>query len=158
MEIFPLSRCPQYFLILAHWAFFQWYYHKRIDFRAVTADYRRRADFSSLPVSWVAVDEGAPVGMISFKNRDLSSHSHLSPWLSALYVIPELRKKGLGGELIKTVQDYALGKGFSRIYLFTDHKDAAYLSGYYAERGWLFLEKAVDSDGMEIEILYYNLA
>ena len=156
--IVPLSKCSQYSPILAHWAFFQWYHTRNVDFRAVEADYRRRADSTALPVSWVALADNVPAGMVSLKEHDLSSHAHLSPWLSALYVIPEFRRQGIAAGLIDAVVDYARSKGYKELFLFTDNKNSAYLSRYYTERGWTLYERVRDQDGMEIEVLSFLLS
>jgi GNAT superfamily N-acetyltransferase len=157
MKIVSLSQCPQYSPILAHWAYFQWYNDRTISFKVVDADYRRRSETGSLPVSWVAFDADTPVGMISLKTHDLSSHTHLSPWLSALYVLPLFRRRGIANMLISTVIENAKTLGFSRLYLFADHKNLAYLSRFYEARGWHFEEKAVDGDGNETAVYSFQL-
>lgn len=157
MQILSLSQCPQYSPILAHWAYFQWYNDRNISFKAVEADYRRRADAEFLPVSWVAFEGDLPVGMISLKEHDLSSHSHLAPWLSALFVIPVYRRRGIANALIDTVTAEAKDRGYPKIYLFADHKNLSYLSRYYAARGWMFEEKASDGDGCETAVYSLSL-
>lgn len=153
MEIVPLSSCPQYVPILAHWAFVHWYLDRNISFEVVESDYRRRADFSSLPVCWTAIHLGMPVGMVSLKEYDLQSHRHLKPWLSALYVIPQFRKKGIGERLINQVISYAGSHNMNELHLFTDHRDSDYLSEYYRIRGWNLLERTLDNDGQYTEIM-----
>ena len=157
MQIVSLSQCPQYSPILAHWAYFQWYNDRNISFKAVEADYRRRADAEFLPLAWVAFERDLPVGMISFKEHDLSSHSHLSPWLSALFVIPMYRRRGIANALIDTVKEEARNRGYPKLYLFADHKNLSYLSRYYSSRGWIFEEKAVDGDGCETAVYSFPL-
>jgi GNAT superfamily N-acetyltransferase len=152
MEIVPLSLCPHYSPILAHWAYFQWYHERKVSFKAVDSDYRRRSCFDDLPVSWVAMDGDTPVGMVSLKEHDLSSHPHLSPWLSALYVLPLYRRRGIAGSLISKILSNAKDRGFSKVYLFADHRNLSYLSRYYSSRGWKLEEKTVDGEGMNTEI------
>ena len=157
MEIVPLSKVPQYSPILAHWAFMQWYVNRNTNFSTVMADYHRRADFTSLPVSFAAIVNGAPVGMASFKEFDLQSHRHFSPWLSALYVIPEFRKKGIGEKLIYALTDFAWEQHFQQIYLFTDHRDTNHLTVYYEKRGWSTIENTIDNDGLSTTIMKIKL-
>jgi len=157
MEIVPLSSCPQHVPILAHWAFIHWYINRNIRFEIVESDYRRRADFSSLPVCWVAVHLGMPIGMVSLKEYDLQSHRHLTPWLSALFVVPQYRNKGIGEKLINEVVSYATKSNTNALHLFTDHRNSEYLSQYYHSRGWELLEKTLDNDGMYTEILKKNI-
>ena len=157
MHIVSLSQCPQYSSILAHWAYFQWYSDRTVSFKAVDADYRRRAGTGSLPLSWVALEGDLPVGMISLKEHDLSSHTHLSPWLSALYVLPLYRRRGIANDLIGTVIREAKVRGGSRLYLFADHKNLQYLSRFYSARGWNFVENAADGEGNPTAVYSYQL-
>lgn len=157
MDIIPLSECPQHVPILAHWAFLHWYINRNVSFEVVEADYRRRSDFRFLPISWVALHKGMPVGMVSLKEFDLQSHRHLSPWLSALYVIPQFRKRGIAENLIKEVIACATQQGQPFIHLFTDHRNASYLSTYYQKRGWDLLEKTIDNDGLYTDIFRKQL-
>ena len=150
--IVPLSFCPHYSPILAHWAYFQWYHERQVSFKAVEADYRRRAGFDSLPVSWVALEGDTPVGMVSLKEHDLASHQHLGPWLSALYVLPPFRRRGVAGALISEVLMSAKERGASKIYLFADHRNLSYLSRFYSSRGWKLEEKTFDGEGKNTEI------
>jgi len=147
MEIVPLASCPHFVPVLAHWAYLHWYLHRNIRFSAVEADYRRRASDSILPVTWVALERGMPIGMVSLKDYDLQSHRQFSPWLSALYVIPQFRKKGVGDSLIAQTISFATEKGYRAVHLFTDHRNTTYLSGYYKKRGWELIERAFDNDG-----------
>ena len=157
MHIVSLSQCPQYSPILAHWAYFQWYGDRNVSFRAVDADYRRRSEPGALPVSWVALEGDLPVGMVSLKEHDLASHAHLSPWLSALFVLPIYRRRGIANELIKTVIGDAKSRGGERLYLFADHKNLSYLSRFYSARGWNFEEDAVDGEGNPTAVYSFRL-
>jgi GNAT superfamily N-acetyltransferase len=139
------------------WAFGYWYANSGILFSAVFADYQRRADFSSLPVTWVAVEDGKPVGIVSLKEYDLLSHKHLTPWLSALYVIPEYRKRGIARKLIETVIDYASSLGYSSVHLFTDNRKNDYLERYYSSLGWSTIEKTLDHRGEPTRVMRYVL-
>ena len=155
MIIRPLSDYPEYIKIVAMWAFGYWYSNSGILFSAVLADYQRRADFSSLPVAWVAVEDNKPIGIVSLKEYDLLSHKHLTPWLSALYVIPDFRKQGIAQKLIETVADYASSLGFQSLYLFTDNRKNDYLIQYYSSRGWTTVEKTLDHRGVPTNIMNY---
>lgn len=140
------------------WAFGYWYANSGILFSAVFADYQRRADFSSLPVAWVAVEDDKPVGIVSLKEYDLLSHKHLTPWLSALYVIPDYRKQGIAQKLIDTVLAYAASLGYTNVHLFTDNRKNDYLVPYYTSRGWTTVEQTLDHRGAPTNIMSYSLS
>ncbi len=82
----------------------------------------------------------------------------LSPWLSALYVSPEYRKRGIGNELINTVLNHCSRKGFKHVFLFIDIRYITHLEKYYKERGWIFLDEETDSDGNRTKILFHELS
>jgi predicted N-acetyltransferase YhbS len=156
MEIFPLSERTEFIKPLSLWAFGYWYANRGIKFSAIEADYTRRADFSRLPVTWVAVEDNAPVGMVSLKERDLTSHRNLSPWLSALFVIPQYRNRGIGSQLIETVLCFAREQEFDSVHLFTDHRKMNYLTQYYSSRGWEIVEQTLDIEGNPTNIFRYR--
>jgi GNAT superfamily N-acetyltransferase len=155
MIICPLTQYPDFIRTVAIWAFGHWYVNSGIKFSTVEADYQRRSDFSSLPVTWVAVEDSIPVGMVSLKEQDLHTHKHLTPWLSALYVIPSYRKRGIAGNLIDTVIDYADSLGFETVNLFTDNRKGDYLLRYYSRRGWIVSDKTYDQAGKPTNIMTY---
>jgi GNAT superfamily N-acetyltransferase len=157
MKISPLTHHPDFIRTVAIWAFGHWYVNSGIKFSTVEADYMRRSDFSSLPVTWVAVEDSIPVGMVSLKEQDLLTHKHLTPWLSALYVIPEYRKRGIAEKLIATVIDYADSLGFDTVNLFTDNRKGDYLLRYYSSRGWIVSDKTYDQAGKPTNIMTYCL-
>ncbi len=157
LKIYPLSEKKSLYPILAYWSYNNWYLTRNVSFKIVLHEYRRRAEPDSLPCSFIAFWGELPVGMISIKDTDMISRRELSPWLSALYVSPEYRERGIGTELIKTVQNFSSYKGFKRIFLFIDIRYLEKLEKYYAERGWIFLDEDLDSDGNITKILFHEL-
>jgi len=81
----------------------------------------------------------------------------LSPWLSALYVSPEYRERGVGSELIRAVLNICSYKGFKRVFLFIDCRYMKELENFYKTRGWIFLDDEIDSDGNSTKILFHEL-
>jgi GNAT superfamily N-acetyltransferase len=158
MEIFPLSERAEFIKPLSLWAFGHWYVNRGIKFTAIEADYARRADFSNLPVTWVAVEDALPVGMVSLKEHDLTSHRNLTPWLSALYVIPQYRRRGIAVRLIDTVLCFAQVQEYNSVHLFTDHRKINYLTRYYLNRGWEIVEHTFDIEGNPTNIMSYRTA
>lgn len=90
----------------------------------------------SLPFILVAKEENFPIGMVlaSAENADVSTK--YSPWLLALYVKEEFRKRGIG----KTLVDLACGElkklGHSVVYI--DTVDA---ENFYRRMSWKFIEE-----------------
>lgn len=156
-KIVPLSTCTEFIPNLAKWAYNLWYKNKNVRLEIVEKDYLRRSKFSSLPVTWVAIFNNQPIGMISLKERDLLKEESLSPWLSALYVLPEFRKKGIGFALIKNLLLIAKSMNYKKIYLFCDNKNLDFLKEYYQARGWNFWKNSHDADGNNVPVYFYDL-
>ena len=150
-----LNDHPDYAPILAFWSYMEWYRNRPIEFDIVLKFYQIRKNDKTLPISWVSIEDGIPVGMISLKENDLWSRMDLKPWLSSLYVLPEFRNLGIGTLLIKSVIDKSRELGYSRLYLFTAQSKEYQLDNFYIRKGWRFFDNAIDNDGMETKIFIY---
>ncbi|MCE2993531.1 MAG: GNAT family N-acetyltransferase [Alphaproteobacteria bacterium] len=85
-----------------------------------------------LPITFVALDDGKPVGMCSLRQSD-SIRPELAPCLGSLVVDPKYQKQGLGKRLIDTVTKKAKDIGFEKLYLFTFDP---IIAEYYKSLGW----------------------
>ena len=157
LKIYPLSERKTLYPILAYWSYNNWYLKRNVPFKLVLQEYKRRAELETLPCSFIAFWGELPVGMISIKETDMLRRQELSPWLSALYVSPEYREKGVGTELIRAVLNFCSYKGFKRIFLFIDSRFMDELEKFYGTRGWIFLDEDIDSDGNRTKILFHEL-
>jgi GNAT superfamily N-acetyltransferase len=156
IKIELLKNHPDYAPILAFWAYQEWYQQRSIPFDLVIKSYKGRARSEKIPITWIAVEDGIPVGMASLKENDIWSRKNLNPWLASLFVLPEYRKRGIGFMLINQVIEKSKLLQHPLLYLFTDHNNNR-LERYYSKSGWLFLEKAKGNDENIINIFYYNL-
>ena len=84
----------------------------------------------------VAKADGEPIGTCLLAESEIEPKHDLSPWLAGLFVVPEHRRKGAGAVLVRTIEDQARQRGFSRLYLYTT--DAV---GFYAMLGWSVLDR-----------------
>jgi GNAT superfamily N-acetyltransferase len=157
LKIYSLNEKKSLYPILAYWSFNNWYLNRNIPFKFVLHDYKRRIGEDSLPCSFVAFWGELPVGMVSIKETDMAKREELSPWLSALFVSPEYRKKGIGTELINAVIELSSRRDFKRIFLFIDSRFMMELENFYMSRGWIFLDEEIDSDGNRTKILFHDL-
>jgi GNAT superfamily N-acetyltransferase len=84
-----------------------------------------------VPTAWVAFLSGRPVGCVSLIRQNMDSHPELTPWLAALYVVPEERRRGIGTLLTRRCEDAAASLGYGIVYLYTE-----LASDFYARLGW----------------------
>ncbi len=156
-EIKLLCERPDYAPVLAYWSYNLWYRKRPIDFDVILKAYKQRAAGGKVPLSWVAVEESMPVGMISLKLDDLWTRKDLNPWLASLYVVPEFRNRGIAESLVNAVIAGARDLGYAEIYLFLGPKEHMDLELYYSNRGWQYMEDAIDNDDQPTKIFYYSL-
>jgi GNAT superfamily N-acetyltransferase len=88
----------------------------------------------------VALVDGVPAGSAFLVQKDLETHTHLSPWLAGLFVLPQFRRIGLGKLLTAAVVEEGATLGHASIYLYTSTPD------FYAPQGWITCDKVLVHD------------
>lgn len=139
MEVVRLSDRPALADVLAGWHFAEWAaLYPGWSPAACRAELLADAGGAALPATLVAFDGGAAVGSVSLVADDgLPGYGHLSPWVASLYVRPDRRGGGVGGQLLAAAVAEAGRLGAGRAYLFTPSH-----AGYYAARGWAEVGRA----------------
>jgi predicted N-acetyltransferase YhbS len=100
---------------------------------------RQASDPNAIPLSLLAFVDGQPTGTINLIENDDQRRPHLYPWLAALFVAPEYRRKRVGTALIEVLVREAKRLGFSKMFLGTDQPS------YYARIGAQFHEQASET-------------
>jgi len=157
VEIKYLSSCPQYASVLAGWSYDEWNRSRGLDPDILEKAYRARAQEDSIPLTFVAVEDAVPMGMVSIREDDLWSRKDLNPWLASLFVVPKFRRMGIGSRLIKRVIEKARELNICRIYIFLGNTEKGILENFYNKRGWQYFDDATDNDGKLTKILFYDL-
>lgn len=86
---------------------------------------------SSIPVTFLARKGEEPLGCVSLVRYQASAGGGERVWMSNLYVCAEVRRRGLGGALVRRAQGYAREQGLTELWLFTDQ-----WQDFYRQRGW----------------------
>ena len=108
----------------------------------------------SLPMTLVAYsNEGSAVGTVSLIESDWDQKPELSPWLAALYVSPEGRKKGVATLLCKKLIEEARALHYEKIYLITVDQQNLYKKMGWTEAG----EDRDASTGKKVSIFVFSL-
>ncbi len=126
-----LADDSRHFDLFARWLHAQWSAPRGESLEERRRMLRGQMNLDRLPIALVAYWQGRPAGIVSLRRDDLRSRPDLSPWLSALYVDPDLRGHGIGRALAQTTLDLAGWLGFPRVFLFTTDRQSL-----YAEIGW----------------------
>ncbi|HEX5718290.1 MAG TPA: GNAT family N-acetyltransferase [Thermoanaerobaculia bacterium] len=96
---------------------------------------------AELPAILVASLDGRVAGTVALRARSVETHEHLGPWVTGLWVTPDLRGHGLGRDLMHAITEEAAARGFREIYAVTNTA-----RGLFEKLGWNRIE----------EILYHG--
>ena len=106
----------------------------------------------ALPVGVVALDaSGQPLGTAALKAEFRPEFAHLTPWASAGWVRPDLRRHGLGALLLRALEAEARRLGHARLYCAT-----ATAITLLEREGWTEQAQTVH-DGHDIRIFQRTL-
>ena len=100
---------------------------------------RDARDPDRIPLSLLALAEGAPAGTVNLIECDDPARPHLRPWLAALFVAPEFRGRGIGSALVRALDAEARRLGCKEMYLGTDIPD------FYGPLGAAVHEQVTDT-------------
>jgi GNAT superfamily N-acetyltransferase len=118
-------------------------------FEIAWADYYSR---EKLPVGLVAFYAGQLCGIAALKPDSISTHTHLSPWAAAGFVVPGFRRRGIGAKLVSALEDVARALGYSTIYCGTSTA-----IDLLKRQEWQFMER-VRYHGEDVSIYQKALA
>ena len=139
ISIVAVSERPELLTTVATWIYDQWWSHLPEHSAKTLADmllHKKTSD--QIYESFVALLDSVPVGTATVLDHDIDTERRpdLTPWLAAVYVIPEARRQGIGEKLVSHATAYAQSKGFETMYLWTtDRRD------WYEKLGWQLIEQ-----------------
>ena len=92
-----------------------------------------------VPMTLVASLNVLPVGTATLLAHDIGTEQwpQLSPWLAAVYVVPEYRRRGVGSSLVHAIVSAAAAAGKDVLYLLTTEREE-----FYAQLGWDVFDRA----------------
>jgi GNAT superfamily N-acetyltransferase len=143
--ILPLSERPDLVPTIAEW-------HRlddggRMPLEAWIEAHAVEARGADVPTAWVALIDGRPVGCVSLIASNMDTHPELTPWLAALYVVPDARRRGVGSALTDRCEAHAASLGYRTLFLYTERAEP-----FYAERGWR-LRGTEEYEGQRVAVM-----
>ena len=137
LTVRPLAQHPELLPLLAEWFVSEWpnWYgpggrgNVKEDLAAFAASE------ATLPIGMVVFEGQVPIGAGALKAQSIPSHSHLSPWAAAGYVLPSRRGRGVGAVLLQGLVGKAQALGYEYVYCGTSTAESL-----LTRTGWLPLE------------------
>lgn len=78
----------------------------------------------------------------------------LSPWIKGLYVMPQMRRQGVGAALVRRCEAWAASLGRQALYLYTERGSAA--QALYERLGWAAIGYG-HYEGMHVTVMRTSL-
>lgn len=126
----------------AHWRWLGFFEDQGVDAAEVLRyEHARAAGSADLPRTFVLLEDGRPLGMVTLAEDDLDIRPDLNPWLADLYVAAPVRGRGHGLRLVRALEAEARTMGLDRLWLFTSGAAAL-----YAKAGWIAVETVARPD------------
>ncbi len=97
-----------------------------------------------IPTAFVAHEGELFLGTASLIVCDEPSRPQYTPWIAAVWVEPEHRRRGIGAALVDTAAEAAFRADVGRVYLLA----RAQRRPFYEKLGWSVLEVNAPEDGM----------
>ena len=105
-----------------------------------------------LPITWVAIDgDGRAVGAVGLGEFDIEEVVDRSPWVLGMIVDREHRGKGIGRQLMRSLEGWSRERGFSSVWVATERAE-----GFYRSCGWRFVETITKRSGDKAWILEWR--
>jgi GNAT superfamily N-acetyltransferase len=152
MNIDYLAEHRAFIPALSEWFLQEWrdYYGDK-TWEDIASTFYQRLNRSRVPLALVAFEGDRPLGTVSLLEESISTRKHLAPWLGGLYVREDVRRHGIGKQLIEAAAGEARGLGIKQLFIGIRKAE-----DYYSKLGWEMVER-VDYYGEAIAIMRLDL-
>ena len=150
ITIVTLSDRLDLLTTVATWVYEQWWSHlPEHDAKTVANMFIERRRSDRICESFVALLDSVPVGTATVLDHDVDTERRpdLTPWVAAVYVIPQARRQGIGEQLVSEASAFAHSKGFETLYLWTTDRQS-----WYERLGWQLMEQ-FDRNNVRVSFL-----
>lgn len=136
----------------------QWFETDWIDYYGPDGPGDAEADLASysgrdaLPIGLVAFRGDLLCGFAALKVDSIPAFAHLTPWAGAGLVPANLRRQGIGRELLRALEELTRSLGYPKVYCATSTSESLLI-----REGWSLLER-VEHDGVMLGVFEKSLS
>jgi N-acetylglutamate synthase-like GNAT family acetyltransferase len=146
--ISDLRQRPEFFDHVADRIWRAWWKADGHPLDYISGRLRENLNATPIPFALVAHDGGTFLGTTSVIASDLAERPQLSPWVAAVWVEAQARRRGVGAALVDRATLDCFALGLSRAHLCARPQRA----GYYERLGWIPVERDVGPHRMSVLI------
>ena len=138
----PMAEYARQVPHIAVWFYTEW---GAIYGKQTQAEVQRRIEswltVGEIPTAFVAVAGDRVIGTVALKEHEMPEFPE-TPWLAGLFVVPQLRGRGIGTVLVEAGEREALSLGVQQLFLYTPEAHQ-----FYSRLGWLVMERRLLASG-----------
>jgi N-acetylglutamate synthase-like GNAT family acetyltransferase len=137
--ISDLRQRPEFFDLVADRIWQAWWKANGHPLDYISGRLRENLNAEPVPLALVAHQGPTFLGTASVIASDLAERPQLSPWVAAVWVEPQARRRGVGAALVDGAAQACFGLGIGRVYLCARPRRSA----FYEALGWTAIERDV---------------
>jgi GNAT superfamily N-acetyltransferase len=141
-----LRERPEFTEAVADRVWRAWWQGKGYPLDYIEGRVAESLDGAAVPFAVVAHEDGLFLGTASVIPSDLDERPEYSPWVAAVWVDPEHRRRGIGAALVRKATQGAFESGADLVYLCALPEKRA----FYERLGWQRLEENVRRNGLTV--------
>lgn len=161
ISLVPISESPQDASRVLAWSLDQWGDHLPNYSRQDWTDFYSHSSNSDYK-TWIGDGQQlvflakrgddllGSIGLVDFD--ELEEFRHLTPWIAAFVVNPQLRGEGVGTQILELLEKKALSLGIEVLHLWTEDQGA-----FYRKRGYRLLA-STHLENLNIDVMRKILA
>jgi N-acetylglutamate synthase-like GNAT family acetyltransferase len=144
--ISDLRQRPEFFDDVADRIWRAWWKADGHPLGYISGRLRENLDAEPIPFALVAHDGDTFLGTASVIAADLAERPQLTPWVAAVWVDDNARRRGIGAALVDRAARDCFALGITRAYLCARPQR----SGFYEGLGWTAIERDVGPRQMTV--------
>ena len=146
--ISDLRQWPKFFDTVADRIWQAWWLPNGYPLDYISTRLRENMEATPIPFALVAHDGEKFLGTSSVIASDLEERPQLSPWIAAVWVDEDARRRGIGAALVNRAAQDCFALGVSRAYLCARPR----MTGFYEALGWTVVERKVGPHHLSVFI------
>jgi GNAT superfamily N-acetyltransferase len=145
IEVKQLAECQEHLTTVGTWIFEAFWSKRHKDADVVLSWLRLHTQKDRVPYTVVAFVDGKPVGSCCVIEHDCVHRMQYAPWVAAVYVKPDMRRRGIASSILQEAGRIAEKIGVKGLYI----DCLAITAPVYEKNGWEILEREVgDKDSV----------
>ncbi len=136
-QIVQLREQPQHLKTVAEWIYRQWWSDTDAHLQSIEHWLAGHFGEEGFPTTFIALSGGEAAASVSLHETEAEDRPAYRPYLGALFVKPDHRRRGVGAMLVRSVEVHASRLGHPALYL--NAADA--VTDFYKALGWGIVER-----------------